>query len=81
MTRRQWQDLARSVGRRMRAAVQLLDPRPHLRDAHVYGGLALAAAGGWELSPAWTKLGVGLVLVLFGVFVPRQPAAAAAAED
>jgi hypothetical protein len=81
MTRRQLQELGRTVRQRARAGLQLLDPRPHLRDAHVYGGLALAAAGGWELSPPWTKLGVGVVLMLFGVFVPRSPTAAAETED
>lgn len=54
-------------------------PRPdlNLRDAHVYGGLALAAWGGWQLSPSWTAVVIGAALMLFGVFVPRQPRKAA----
>jgi hypothetical protein len=38
------------------------------RDVHVYGGLTLAAFGGWLVSPAWTCVAVGGVLVLFGLF-------------
>lgn len=45
-----------------------IDPR----DLHVYGGLVLAAWGGWHLSPPWTCVLVGAVLVSFGVFVPRK---------
>jgi hypothetical protein len=54
-------------------------PRPDvdLRDAHVYGGLVIAAWGGWQLSPSWTAVAVGVALVLFGVFVPRKPRKAA----
>lgn len=54
-------------------------PRPDvdLRDVHVYGGLALAAWGGWQLSPAWTAVAIGAALMLFGVFVPRKPRKAA----
>ena len=45
-----------------------------VRDAHVYGGLALAAIGGWQLSASWTCVAVGLALTLFGVFAPRRKA-------
>ena len=49
-------------------------PRPDvdLRDLHVYGGLALAAIGGWQLSPVLTTIGVGLILAAVGYFTPRQ---------
>lgn len=49
-------------------------PRPDidLRDAHIYGGLAIAAAGGWQISPSCTAVVVGLVLVALGVFAPRR---------
>lgn len=48
-------------------------PRPDidLRDMHVYGGLALAAWGGWHLSPAWTAIAIGTVITLMGVFAAR----------
>jgi len=51
-------------------------PRPEIsfRDLHAYGGLALAAYGGWQLSPAWTCVAVGAVLWGMGtrVFVHRK---------
>jgi len=43
-----------------------------LQDGHIYGGILLAAVGGWHLSPAWTCIMVGLVLVALGVFAPRR---------
>lgn len=50
------------------------------RDIHVYGGLVLAGFGGCVLSPAWTCIVIGGVLVMFGLFGPyldrlavRQP--------
>lgn len=43
-----------------------------VRDAHVYLGLAIAGAGGWTMSPAWTLVALGIVLTLMGVFVPRR---------
>jgi hypothetical protein len=49
-------------------------PDVDLRDLHVYGGLALAAAGGWQLSVAWTCVIVGLVLAAMGIFAPRKGA-------
>ncbi len=42
-----------------------------LRDFHVYGGLALAAIGGWHLSPALTGIAVGITLMLLGLLPPR----------
>lgn len=38
------------------------------RDIHVYGGLAIVGVGGWFVSPAWTCIAVGGVLVVFGLF-------------
>ena len=38
------------------------------RDIHVYGGLAIAGVGGLFLSPAWTCIVIGGVLVVFGLF-------------
>lgn len=35
-------------------------------DAHFYGGLVLAAAGGAQLSVAWTLVAVGAVLMIVG---------------
>lgn len=45
---------------------------PDVRDVHVYGGLLLAAVGGWHFSPGATLLGVGVVLTALGIFVPRR---------
>ena len=41
-----------------------------LRDAHFYGGLVLAAAGGACLSLPWTLVAVGAVLALYAVLLP-----------
>ena len=51
-------------------------PRPdvNLRDAHIYGGLAIAAWGGWQLAPAWTAVTLGVVLTAMGVFARRKGA-------
>lgn len=43
-----------------------------LRDLHIYGGLGLAAVGGWQFSPAVTAVGLGIVLAILGVFAPRR---------
>jgi hypothetical protein len=57
----------------MRWPARLRIPRPDvdLQDIHVYGGLALAAAGGWALSPAITAIVLGVLLALLGVWAPR----------
>jgi len=55
---------------RLRAWLGLLVRRDVLIDGHIYGGLAFACWGGWQISPAWTAVGVGLVLALLGVFSP-----------
>lgn len=49
-------------------------PRPDLdlRDLHVYGGLTLAALGGWQISPTATCILIGVVLTAIGIFVPRK---------
>ena len=51
-------------------------PRPDVntRDLHIYGGLALAALGGWQFSPPATAIVLGLVLAVLGVFAPRKGA-------
>jgi len=41
-----------------------------LRDYHVYGGLLLAAVGGWHLSRPWTLVVVGIVLAALGLLTP-----------
>lgn len=48
-------------------------PRPDVdaRDVHIYGGLALAALGGWQLSAPVTCVALGCVLLVLGVFGPR----------
>lgn len=54
----------------MRLRVPNLDL--NVRDAHAYGGLALAAWGGWQVSPAWTCIGLGLTLFAMGLFLQRR---------
>lgn len=44
----------------------------NVRDVHFYGGLALAAWGGWHLSPAVTCVAVGAVLAGVGYFMPGR---------
>ena len=39
-----------------------------LQDGHIYGGLTIAAAGGWQLSPAITAIVFGLTLFALGLF-------------
>lgn len=47
-----------------------------LRDLHYYGGLTVAAVGGWQISPAITLVALGAVLALTGIIPPRsQPPA------
>lgn len=43
-----------------------------LRDLHVYGGLALGTWGGWQVSPPWTAVAVGSVLLGLGLFLPSR---------
>lgn len=50
----------------------LKKPDVDLRDLHVYGGLVIAAVGGWQLSPAWTSVAIGVVLAVIGIFAPRR---------
>ena len=45
-------------------------PDVSIVDVHIYGGLTLAAAGGWQFSPALTCLGLGVALALLGLFAP-----------
>lgn len=45
-------------------------PDLSLRDAHVYGGLALATVAGANISPEWALIGLGVVLVLLGLYGP-----------
>ena len=51
-----------------------LRPDVTLRDVHAYGGLAIAGFGGWQLSPAWTCVVVGGVLLVMGLFLQRKAA-------
>jgi uncharacterized membrane protein len=41
-----------------------------LVDLHIYGGLAVAGWGGWQLSPPWTAVALGLLLVALALW-PR----------
>lgn len=43
-----------------------------LRDLHYYGGLTIAAAGGWHLSPAVTMVVLGVVLAATGLILPPR---------
>jgi hypothetical protein len=38
------------------------------RDVFVFGGLLVAAAGGWQLSPPCTLVGLGLAFAALGRF-------------
>lgn len=49
-------------------------PDISLRDLHIYGGLALAAVGGWQLSPAVTAVALGIIVAALGIFAPRKAA-------
>lgn len=53
---------------------QIRIPRPDVsfRDLHAYGGLALAAWGGWHLSPDWTCVAIGAVLWGMGTRVLQR---------
>lgn len=46
-------------------------PDLDLRDAHVYGGLALATVGGLMISWPVTVCALGIVLLTMGIFAPR----------
>ena len=59
----------RAVGQRLRDWCKALDL--DLADAHFYGGLALAGAGAWLLSPAWALIGVGVALAVNGFLAAR----------
>lgn len=43
-----------------------------LRDLHYYGGLTIAAAGGWQISPAITLVALGVVLAATGLILPPR---------
>lgn len=43
-----------------------------LRDLHIYGGLLLAALGGWQISPALTLIALGLALAALGLLAARR---------
>lgn len=47
-------------------------PDISLRDLHIYGGLALGAWSGAQLSVPWTGVVIAMVLVVCGVFAPRR---------
>jgi len=46
-------------------------PEISFRDVHAYGGLALAFYGGWQLSPPWTCVAAGLILLAMGIFLQK----------
>ena len=48
--------------------------RPDLdaRDGHIYGGLIVAAVGGWHVSWPWTCIVLGVVVMVLGIFAPRM---------
>lgn len=62
----------------MRRLLRVLGRGDVLRDLHLYGGLALAGWGGWQLSPGLALVGLGLVLFLLGLFAGREPRGPAA---
>ena len=47
-------------------------PDIDLRDAHIYGGLLIAAVGGWQLSWPWTCIILGVLVTVLGIFAPRM---------
>ena len=47
-------------------------PDVNARDVHFYGGLLLAAAAGWFLSPVLTGVALGLILAAVGYFTPQN---------
>lgn len=49
-----------------------LKPDIDLRDAHIYGGLLIAAIGGWQLSWPWTCIILGVLVTVLGIFAPRM---------
>lgn len=60
------------VPQALRALVTAVGALFDLRDAHFYGGLLIAAAGGMQVSRAWTLVAVGGVLALVGLLLPRR---------
>lgn len=42
-----------------------------LLDLHLYGGLLVAAVGGWHIHRAWTGVSLGLALVAIGFWGSR----------
>ncbi len=47
-------------------------PDVDARDTHIYGGLVVAAVGGWQISWPWTCIVIGLVVMVLGIFAPRM---------
>lgn len=45
-------------------------PDLDLRDGHIYGGLLIAAVGGWQVSWPWTCIALGGVVMVLGIFAP-----------
>lgn len=56
----------------MRRVLAWLQENADVRDAHVYGGLVLAAVGGCFLSVPVTLIVVGVAAMALGVFGPRR---------
>ena len=45
-------------------------PDVDARDGHIYGGLLVAAVGGWQVSWPWTCIVLGVVVTVLGIFAP-----------
>ncbi len=50
--------------------VKALKPDLDTRDGHIYGGLLVAAVGGWQISWPWTCIALGVVVMVLGIFAP-----------
>lgn len=64
--------LLQGVGGLIRACRDRLGQADILLDLHIYGGLLVAAAGGWHIHRAWTGVSLGLALMLIG-FLGSRP--------
>ncbi len=55
----------------MRRLLDWLGRQGVLLDLHIYGGLLVAAWGGWHIHRAWTGVSLGLALVAIGFWGSR----------
>ena len=63
MTRHRWQRQLVRVGPWLKAARAAVD----VNDRFFFGGLLVAARGGWMVSPRWTLVAGGIVLMAVGL--------------